>query len=71
MDDIEVWGERALLVFKAAQEINETGEVCVDTFMRVTARYIKPEEVARALKRIHEQEELEHDEDAVQEEENE
>ena len=51
---LEVWGERQMLIFKAAQEIDEMGEPCVDTYMQCVKQEIRPEEVARALHRIHE-----------------
>lgn len=62
MDDLEVWGERAVIAFRCAKEINETGETCVDTYMECMRLGITPEDVARALRRIHELEEEEENE---------
>ena len=45
----EVWGEREVLIDTAAREINEWGEVCVDTYMQITRLNVTSEEVAERL----------------------
>lgn len=49
----EVWGAREALIDRAAREINETGEVCVDTFLQITRQGVTSAEVADRLIAIH------------------
>lgn len=54
-DNVAVWGEREQVRFKAAREIQETGQVFADTYMKLREHEITPEQVARALVVLNEQ----------------